>query len=36
MKYKCQNCGYEFITKNPFARCPKCDSNAKKFLGAGK
>jgi rubrerythrin len=36
MKYKCENCGFIYITKNAFAKCPRCFSNAKKFLGAGK
>jgi rubrerythrin len=36
MKFRCENCGYIYSSKFAFAKCPKCGSNAKKFLGAGK
>lgn len=38
--YKCESCGYQYdklqsITSQPDTKCPKCEGEVKRLIGAG-
>jgi len=39
-EYQCENCGYKFekfqkMSDKPMKKCPKCDKEVKRLIGAG-